>query len=89
MADAAEVAQQAELEARILYAAAVSAGATGVQINYQPAPAPPAWVSFPDFFFLAKSLRTLVSAARPARATRHDALPENNVQAPAGWMSPI
>jgi hypothetical protein len=78
MADAAEVAQQAELEARILYAAAVPSGATGAQINYQPATPPATWVSFPDFFFLAKALRTLVSAAR-ALAPQDMTVPENDV----------
>jgi hypothetical protein len=78
MADAAEVAQQAELEARILYAAAVPAGATGAKINYQPATPPATWVSFPDFFFLVKALRTLVSAAR-ALAPQDMTVPENDV----------
>jgi len=78
MADAAEVAQQAELEARILYAAAVPSGATGAQINYQPAAPPATWVSFPDFFFLARALRTLVSAAR-ALTPQDMTVPENDV----------
>lgn len=78
MADAAEVAQQAELEARIFYAAAVPSGATGAQINYQPATPPATWVSFPDFFFLAKALRTLVSAAR-ALAPQDMTVPENDL----------
>jgi len=78
MADAAQVAQQAELEARILYAAAVPSGATGTTINYQPAAPPAIWVSFPDFFFLVKALRNLVSGAR-ALAPQDLTVPENNV----------
>ena len=83
MADAAEVAQQAELEARILYAAAIPSGATGVQINYQPASPPAGSVSFPDFFFLAKTLRSLTSTAR-ALGPQDMTVPENNV-AQAGF----
>lgn len=78
MADAAEVAQQAELEARILYAAAIPSGATGVQISYQPASLPAGSVSFPDFFFLAKTLRSLTSTAR-ALGPQDMTVPENNV----------
>jgi hypothetical protein len=78
MANAAEVAQQAELEARILYAAALPAGASAVQISYQPALPPVGFVSFPDFFFLAKSLRSLVSSARPLRP-QDLTVPENDV----------
>ena len=78
MADAAEVAQQAELEARILYAAGLPAGATAVQILYQPASPPPVFVSFPDFFFLAKAFRKLISSAR-ALGPQDMTVPENNV----------
>jgi hypothetical protein len=80
MADAAAVAQQAELELRIYYAAALPSGATGAQINYQLAAPPAGWVSFPDFFFLAKALRTLLSAAR-ALAPQDLTVPENDVSA--------
>lgn len=78
MANAAEVAQQAELEARILYAAAVPAGATAVQISYQPASPPAVFVSFPDCFFLAKALRDLVSSAQPL-GPQDLTVPENDV----------
>jgi hypothetical protein len=78
MADAAAIPQQGELEARILYAAAVPSGATTVQINYQPAAPPTGWVSFPDFFFLAKALRTLISSAR-ALGPQDMTVPENDV----------
>jgi hypothetical protein len=78
MANAAEVAQQAELEARILYAAGLPAGATAVQIFYEPASPPPGFVSFPDFFFLAKAIRSLVSSAR-ALGPQDLTVPENDV----------
>jgi hypothetical protein len=78
MANAAEVAQQAELDARILYAAAVPSGASAVQISYQPASPPAGLVSFPDFFFLAKALRSLVSSARPL-GPQDLTVPENDV----------
>ena len=57
LADAAEVPQQSELEARILLAAALPAGAESVRIDFDPALLPAGAISFPDFFFLAKSLR--------------------------------
>jgi hypothetical protein len=78
MADAAAVAQQAELEARILYAAGLPAGATAVQILYQPASPPPVFVSFPDFFFLAKAFRSLISSAR-ALGPQDMTVPESDV----------
>ena len=78
MADAAATPQQGELEARILYAAAVPSGATAVQIDYQPAAPPAGWISFPDFFFLAKALRSLVSSAR-ALGPQDITVPENDV----------
>jgi len=64
MADAAEVPQQSELEARILLAAAIPAGADKVQIDFDPAAPPPGAISFPDFFFLAKSLRNVTGSSR-------------------------
>ena len=64
MADVSDTPQKGELEARILYAAAVPDGVTGIQIDFAPASLGPMSVSFPDFFFLARSLRTLISAAR-------------------------
>ncbi len=78
MADAAAIPQQGELEARILYAAAVPSGATAVQIDYQPVAPPAGWASFPDFFFLAKALRSLVSSAR-ALGPQDITVPENDV----------
>lgn len=87
MADAAEVAQQAELEARILYAAAVPSGATGATINYQTATPPAVWVSFPDFFFLAKALRNLVSGAR-ALSPQDMTVPEKDPALLGGGLVP-
>ena len=69
LADTSDTPQKGELEARILYtataSAAVPAGATDLQINFAPASMGPDSLSFPDFFFLARSLRSLVSAGRP------------------------
>jgi hypothetical protein len=65
MADVAQAPQRSELENRIRYAAAVSPGADQVQIDFQPSSPPHGWISFPDLFFLAKSLRTLIGSARP------------------------
>jgi hypothetical protein len=64
MSDVGQNAQKGELENRILLAAALSADATNVQIDFQPAAPPPSSIFFPDAFFLAKSLRTLISSAR-------------------------
>jgi hypothetical protein len=80
MADAAAVAQQGELEARILYAANLPAGASTVQIVYELATPPTGFVSFPDFFFLAKAFRTLIASAR-ALAPQDLTVPENDVSA--------
>ncbi len=81
MADAAATPQQGELEARILYAAAIPAGATSVRIDYQITTPPAGWISFSDFFFLAKALRALVASAR-ALAPQDLTVPENNVSQP-------
>jgi len=78
MADAAATPQQGELEGRILYAAAIPAGATAATINYQPAGMTAAQVSFPDFFFLAKALRSLVNSAR-ALTPQDMTVPENTI----------
>ncbi|HET9840349.1 MAG TPA: hypothetical protein VFR84_19125 [Candidatus Angelobacter sp.] len=61
MADVGQSAQQGELERRIAFAAALPAGASNLKIDFQ---APAGSVSFPDVFFLAKSLRSLISSAR-------------------------
>jgi hypothetical protein len=64
MSDASDTPQKGELERRIVYAASLPAGATKVEIDFAPASLPPGTVSFPDVFFLAKSLRALVNSAR-------------------------
>ena len=63
MADVGQTAQQGELEKRIAFAAALPAGATNLRIDFQAA-VPPGSPSFPDAFYLAKSLRSLISSAR-------------------------
>jgi hypothetical protein len=65
MADAAEVPQQSELELRIAVAAKIPVGADTVQIDFDTPSPPPGSISFPDFFFLAKSLRSLIGSSRP------------------------
>jgi len=64
MADVSQTPQKGELERRILFAADLPADATAVKIDFEPAAPPPGTISFPDAFFLAKSLRTLISSAR-------------------------
>jgi hypothetical protein len=83
MADAAEVPQKSELEYRILYAAKLPSDADKVTIDFQPASPPAGWVSFPDFFFLVKSLRDLTGSSRVL--TPQDlVLPEKNAQTLGG-----
>jgi len=64
MSDVGQNAQKGEIENRIVLVAALPADATNVQIDFQPAAPPPDSIFFPDAFFLAKSLRTLISSAR-------------------------
>jgi hypothetical protein len=64
MADVGQTAQKGELEKRIAFAAALPAGASKFKIDFEAAALPPGSVTFPDVFFLAKSLRTLISSAR-------------------------
>ena len=64
MADATQTPQQGELENRIIFAASLPPSATNVKIDFQPATLPAGSVLFPDALFLAKSLRSLVGAAR-------------------------
>jgi hypothetical protein len=65
MADVGQTPQKGEIENRVLFAAALPAGTSNVQVDFQPAAPPPGSVFFPDAFFLAKSLRTLISSAHP------------------------
>ncbi len=64
MAGAADIAQRGEIENRILYSAAPGPNATGVTINYTSAALPTSSLSFPDFLYLAKSIRDLLGAGR-------------------------
>jgi hypothetical protein len=63
IADIEQTAQKGEVENRIIFAAALPADASNITIDFQPA-APLGSVLFPDAFFLAKSLRSLISSAR-------------------------
>jgi hypothetical protein len=66
LSDASEVPQQSEVEQRVLFFffTAAPAGAARVTIDFNPAAAPPGSISLPDFFFLAKALRTLIGGSR-------------------------
>jgi hypothetical protein len=64
MADAAEVPQQSELESRIRIAALLPTDATNIQIDFQPASPPAGSFSFPDAFFLVKTLRNAIGSSR-------------------------
>ncbi|MGC2109993.1 MAG: hypothetical protein WA655_10785 [Candidatus Korobacteraceae bacterium] len=85
MADVSSTPQKGELETRILFAATLPADATNVAIDF--ASASPASISFPDAFFLAKSLRTVISSAR-ALAPQDMTVPEVDA-APAGGIVDI
>ncbi len=74
MADSAEVPQQAELEARILSAAALPADASDTKIDYT---APAGFIAFPDFFFLAASWRAVIGSSR-ALTPQDMSVPEKN-----------
>lgn len=64
MSDVGSAPQKGELERRILFAAALPAGASNISIDFTPTAAPPHSISFPDALYLAKSLRNLTSSAR-------------------------
>lgn len=64
MADAADVPQQSELEDRIRLATLPPSDATNIHIDFQPASPPAGTFSFPDFFFLVKTLRSAIGSAR-------------------------
>jgi hypothetical protein len=65
MSDAAQTPQRSEIDRRILYAAALPAGAEQVQIVFDTSGLPAGSIAFPDALYLAQTLRTLVGAARP------------------------
>jgi len=64
LSDATESPQRTELENRILYQAAVPAGATNIQIEYDTSTLPPGSIAFPDALYVAQKLRSLLGAAR-------------------------
>ena len=75
MAEVSSTPQKGELEARILFAAALPVDATSVAIDFAPAGLAPGSITFPDAFFLAKSLRTLINSSR-ALAPQDMTVPE-------------
>jgi hypothetical protein len=83
MADAGQTPQKGELEARILLAAAIPAAAKNTKINFEPTGLPPDTVLFPDAFFLAKSLRSLITSSR-ALAPQDMTVPEVNAAKAGG-----
>jgi hypothetical protein len=85
MADAAEVPQQSEAEQRIRLFAAIPPGAENVEIDYHPAGMPPGTISFPDFFFLTKALRSLIGGSR-ALTPRDLTLPEKHPEDQGGQV---
>jgi hypothetical protein len=83
MADAGQIPQKGELENRILLAASVPAGTKNTKINFQPAGLPPGTVLFSDAFFLAKSLRSLITSSR-ALTPQDMTVPEVNAAKAGG-----
>lgn len=77
MSDAGEVPQRSELEGRILFDAAVPAGAQNVQIVFETTALPPGSFAFPDVLYLAQKLRTLLGSCR-ALAPQDMTTPETN-----------
>jgi hypothetical protein len=64
LSGAAEIPQRSEIEDRILFQAAVPAGADQIQINFDAAGLPPGSIVFPDLLLLAKTLRDLTGGGR-------------------------
>ena len=85
MSDAGEVPQRSELEGRILFDAAVPAGAQNVQIVFETTALPPGSFAFPDVLYLAQKLRTLLGSCR-ALAPQDMTTPETNVCADVGGV---
>jgi hypothetical protein len=86
MSDAAEIPQQSEMENRILYQAAVPAGATNVLIVYDTSTLPPGSIAFPDALYVAQKLRTLLGASR-ALTPQDMTTPETDVTAAGGVVN--
>lgn len=64
MSTTAQTPQKSELENRILYFAALSAGATEAQIVYAATGLPPGSLLFPDVLYVAQTLRKVIGAGR-------------------------
>ena len=77
MSDVGQTSQRGELENRILLSAALPADASDVQILFQPAALEAGSIVFPDMFYLAKTLRTLIGSGRPL-APQDLTVPEKN-----------
>jgi len=86
ISDVGQTSQRGELENRILFAAALPADATDIQIVFDPAGLPPGSVLFPDAFYLAKILRALIGSAR-ALAPQDLTLPEKNADSLGGVVN--
>jgi hypothetical protein len=86
LSNAGQTPQQAELENRILYAAAVPSGATNVQITYATSSLPPGTIAFPDALYLAQKLRNLLGASR-ALQPQDMTTPETNVANAGGSVN--
>jgi hypothetical protein len=73
--------QLAELESRLVYAAAPPADASGMVISYAGSDLPPGSTGFPDLLTVAQALRAMLGSAR-ALSPQDFSLPE--ADAPAG-----
>ena len=65
LADAADQPQRAELEARLLLAAAPPATAGPITLGYDAAHLPAGSITFPDLLTAARAVRSLLGSARP------------------------
>ncbi len=86
ISDVGQTSQKGELENRVLLAAALPTGASDVQILFEPAGLPADSVLFPDAFYLAKTLRTLIGSAR-ALAPQDLTVPEKNADSLGGVVN--
>jgi hypothetical protein len=59
--------QLAELESRLIYAAAPPADADGIAISYAQSGLPPGSIGFPDLLAVAQALRAMLGSARALR----------------------
>jgi hypothetical protein len=86
MSDVGQTSQRGELENRILLAAALPMDATDVQVLFQPAGLPAGSILFPDAFYLAKTLRTLIGSGR-ALAPQDLTVPEKDAGSLGGLVN--